>query len=379
MDVMARLAGARPALLDEGARPDPVTRARELAVAVRHDAPVPRKSWRPVRPRWALAALPVAAAVAVAVVQGGGGGSGVAPGGGGGNASDYLLAAASKVEAGGEGAGGAYWFQEEQLGTLHQVPGDDYVIDQRTTNRQWLAEESQDRWSEREDRGTGPASEEDEKAWRAAGAPGKWTLPAADGGGVVRQEPGGVVQRDAPNDGIDVVSIGGLATGRLDGLPTEPGALREELEKRSDDTFRPAEGGGKDELRDQIVVWQAIEIAVHQPADAELRAAAYRLLSQEPGVRDLGVVKDHSGRKGNGVALPSPEGNTELRLILDRSTGAPLGTLTVAVRAHDGWNEGETVSYTTTVEQRWTDTAPGFQKDSGAVGDGASESATREH
>ncbi|MEV7284258.1 CU044_5270 family protein [Streptomyces sp. NPDC093252] len=386
-DVMARLAAARPAALDDGAMADPVTRARELAAAVRHDTPpVSRKPWRPVRrPRWALAALPVAVAVTVTLVQGGGGGSG--DGSGGGTASDYLLAAAAKVEARGDGSGGDYWFQEERLGALHRVPGDGdgdqgegegaYVIDQRETGRQWLASGSDRRWSEYEDTGTGPASPADERAWRAAGSPDEWTLPESAGGDVVRREPSGVVKRDAPGDGVDVVPIGELTTDQLKSLPTEPGALRERLVELANARFRAADGS-PDDLTDRIVVWQAIEIAVRLPADAELRAAAYRLLSQEPGVRDLGVVEDRSGREGNGVALPAREGESELRLILDRSTGAPLGTLTVATRAHDGWAEGETTSYTTIVERRWTDTPPSFDRDLGMDEGRGSGSAVRQ-
>ncbi|MET8831489.1 CU044_5270 family protein [Streptomyces sp. NPDC004610] len=377
-DVMARLAAARPAALDDGATADPATRARELAAAVRHDTPVSRKSWRPVRsvrPRWALAALPVAVAVTVTLVQGGGGGSG--------DASDYLLAAAAKVEARGDGAEGDYWFQEEQLGALHRVAGEEggnegeYVVDQRERGRQWLAAGSDRRWSEYEDIGTRPASPADERAWRAAGSPAEWTLPESSGGDVVRREPTGVVKRDAPGDGVDVVPIGELTTDQLAALPTEPGALRARLVELANARFRSADGS-PDDLTDRIVIWQAIEIAVHLPADAELRAAAYRMLSQEPGVRDLGVVEDQSGREGYGVALPAREGESELRLILDRTTGTPLGTLTVATRAHDGWAKGDITSYTTTVEQRWTDTPPSFDEDMGMDEGRGSGSAARQ-
>ncbi|MFE4665150.1 CU044_5270 family protein [Streptomyces sp. NPDC056716] len=294
-----------------------------------------------------LDAVPVAAAVAVTLtlVQGGGGGSGTPDDTASGR--DYLLAAAEKVEATGD-----YWYQEEQTGTLHQVSGG-YVVDRRQTSRQWLAEGADLRWSQSMDNGTGPASDADERAWKAAGSPTQWTLPEEGGGGVVRQESGGVVQQDAPGGGVDIMPIGGLETDQLDGLPTEPDALRERLAELARAKLNAAD----DDLRG-IVVRQAVEIAVRLPADADLRAAVYRLLSQEPGVRDLGVVQDRSGRAGQGVAVPFDDGHAELRLVLDPSTGALLGTLTATTRAFDGWDKGAVTAYTTTVEQSWTDVPP---------------------
>ncbi|MFE2041799.1 CU044_5270 family protein [Streptomyces sp. NPDC059477] len=391
MDVMARLVAGRPDALDDGGRVDPVTRARELAVAMRPDVVVagPRKSRRPVRPRWGLAAVPVAAAVAVAVVQGGGGGSGaVTPGAEPAPADSYLLAAAAKVEATGEqGATGDYWYQEERTGTLHQVPGD-YVVDQRQMYRQWLAQGEDRRWSQTVDGGTGPASAGDERVWKEAGAPDLWTLP--DDGGTVRQQAQGVVQQDAPGGGADVFPIGGLETDVLDELPTDPEALRERLAELTDSRFKPGDGvqdgeeehgeqegqDGQDgqDIQDWIVQQQIIQIAVHLPADAELRAAAYRALAQEPGVKDLGVVKDRSGREGRGVSVPLNGGRYELRIVLDPATGAPLGTLTATTRAFDGWDKGAITAYTTTVEQSWTDVPPPFDDDLETSGPGASAS-----
>jgi hypothetical protein len=115
---------------------------------------------------------------------------------------------------------------------------------------------------------------------------------------------------------------------------------------------------------DRIVVNSAIELATSLPSSPALRAAAYRLLAAEPGVRSLGDVKDHTGRAGHAVALPSPYASApELRLIFDKSTGMPLGTETVATRSGDGAREGETLSYTTITSMQWTDEAPPFDTD----------------
>jgi hypothetical protein len=81
-------------------------------------------------------------------------------------------------------------------------------------------------------------------------------------------------------------------------------------------------------------------------------------------VRSLGDVKDHTGRTGYAVALPSPyESAPELRLIFDKSTGMPLGTETVATQSGDGASKGELLSYTTITAMKWTDEAPPFDTD----------------
>ncbi|MFB6879179.1 hypothetical protein [Streptomyces sp. NPDC056323] len=80
-------------------------------------------------------------------------------------------------------------------------------------------------------------------------------------------------------------------------------------------------------------------------------------------MRSLGDVKDHTGRTGYAVALPSPHGPVEIRLIVDKPTGMPLGIETVATRSGDGVSKGELQSYTSVTSMKWTEKAPPFHTD----------------
>lgn len=357
-------------MLDDGAVADSATRVRELAAAVQTDAPRPgrtapgRKPRVPARPRWAMASVSAAIAIGVtlAVIQVGDGGSSTDTVGTPGTGEEYLLVAAARLEAGdGETRGGGYWYQEEQSGSLRRVPGKndgaEYVVVQRETRSTWQAEAWEQRWTQVVDNGTRPASVPDERAWRNAGSPKEWHLPA--GFPPLRYHGAGVTHQDAPGTGdSDGVRMANMDLDRLKELPTDPGALRAALRNITKERFN-----APDTVLDRHVRQHLLDIAVHLPAEPKLRAAAYRTLSQETGVRDLGVIEDPSGRKGKGVALPQPGGDTEVRLVLNRKTGAPLGSFTVTTRAQDGWKKGTAISYSTIVSQRWTNTAPPFNKD----------------
>ncbi|MFD5556974.1 CU044_5270 family protein [Streptomyces sp. NPDC127068] len=365
--VMARLTAARPAELAGDAAPEPGVRRRELARALRRTSDhqgveVPSHAPRWGRRGWGagLVSAAVAAAVAVAVLPSDGPGAGAdsqaRPGAGLGN--DVLLAAATALERTAGEQRGAYWFQEESRGELHRVTGagdTPYVVDERTTTRRWVARTTEDHWSDRTGTGTRPATPDDVRAWRAAGSPRTWQVP---GGGSLRHRADGLLDRDAPGDGWDVEPIGALGPGDLRDLPTEAVALRERVRAATKRKYH-----APDEVLSRIVTTTLVNLAIHLPSGTELRAAAYRALAESPGVRSLGTVKDRSGRPGRGVAVPESGGVTELRIVFDAQRGTPLGTLTVAVREHDGWAKGAVVRYTTSVAQRWTDTAPPFDAD----------------
>ncbi|MFD7552153.1 CU044_5270 family protein [Streptomyces sp. NPDC059816] len=373
--VMARLTAARPPELAGDAAPEPAVRRRELAQALRRTSDhqgveVTSNAPRRGRRGWGagLVSAAVAAAVAVAVLPADGSGSGADPGArpgagpgtedGAEVGNDVLLAAAAALERVRGERRGAYWFQEESRGELHRVTGaggTPYVVDERTTTRRWVARTKEDHWSDQTDMGTRPATAQDARAWRAAGSPRTWKVP---GGGSLRHRAGGLLQRDAPGGGWDVEPIGALGPGDLRDLPTQAGALLERVRAATKQKYR-----APDDVVSWIVTTTLVNLAVHLPSGTELRAAAYRALAESPGVRSLGAVKDRSGRPGRGVAVPESGGLTELRIVFDAKTGAPLGTLTVAVRDHDGWAKGAVVRYTTSVAQRWTDTAPPFDDD----------------
>ena len=61
------------------------------------------------------------------------------------------------------------------------------------------------------------------------------------------------------------------------------------------------------------------------PVSTAVRAAAFRLLADMPGVRSLGQVTDPLGRQGVAVAIPYPR--EELRVIFDPATGTHLANV----------------------------------------------------
>ncbi|MER5769088.1 CU044_5270 family protein [Streptomyces sp. NPDC001985] len=401
-DVLRRLAAARPAHLDPEAPAGEGVRERELAAAMAGDRATHRTHGahgtrgaagvrrertaagtgsgrtgpgRLLSPRWGigLASAATAAVLGVTLLPAGDGGSS-APGtardaareagqgtlGDGASGGAYLLAAAERQEAGGDPAGdGAFWYQKERHGAMFRVPGANggpgYVVDDRYESREWLARDANRRWSRTTGIGARPASLGDERAWRQSGAPRAWDV--FTGFGKLRHEASGLIAQDAPGGSGDTMPMGEIQIRQLRGLPTDVEGLRERLHELVDEEYNaPAR-----HLR-ELVAAKALEIAVGMPAGPELRAAAYRLLAAEPGVRALGEIKDRSGRPGYGVALPSP-GGIERRIVLDKRTGAPLGTLTVATRDDHDRVKGEVIEYTTHLEQSWTDTPPPFDRD----------------
>ncbi|MGW3661206.1 CU044_5270 family protein [Streptomyces sp. NPDC005151] len=358
-DILHRLTAARPAHLDpDGPTPSPV-REEELATFTTRPRATrtarttarPRRAGRSLVPGLALATATAVAALVITdtVPQK----PGPAPSATSGSGSQILLAAASHVEQQPAGSG-TYWYVEEHLGSLHKFPGKNYTVAARTEQRYWTAAAENKQWSQLLDLGARPATKADEAAWKADGSPTSWNLK----GETFTYAGKGEIQHDAPGGIADVVTMGDLPLRLLATLPTDEQALRKRLFALVDKDYNAPE-----EILDRIVVDTAVRLATTLPSTPALRAAAYRLLAAEPGVRSLGDVKDHTGRTGYAVALPSPHEPAELRLIFDKSTGMPLGTETVATRSGDGVSKGELQSYTTITSMKWTEKAPPFDTD----------------
>ncbi|MET8747960.1 CU044_5270 family protein [Streptomyces sp. NPDC004728] len=358
-DILHRLTAARPAHLDPD-RPTPsAVREEELATftirprAMRtaRTAPRPRRAGRSLVPGLALATAAAVAAVVITdtVPEK----PGPAPSATSGSGSQILLAAASHVEQQPAGSG-TYWYVEEHIRSLHKVPGKHYTVAARTEHRYWAAAAENKQWSQSLDLGARPATKADEAAWKADGSPTSWNLE----GETLTYAGKGEIQHDAPGGTGDIVPMGDLPLRVLATLPTDEQALRKSLFTLVDKDYNAPK-----EILDRIVVDTAVRLATALPSTPALRAAAYRLLAAEPGVRSLGDVKDHTGRTGYAVALPSPHGPVEIRLIFDKSTGMPLGTETVATRSGDGVSKGELQSYTTITSMKWTEKSPPFDTD----------------
>ncbi|MGW0841239.1 CU044_5270 family protein [Streptomyces sp. NPDC002787] len=361
-DVLHRLTAARPAYLDPDLPTPSQVRQEELTTFMS----LPRatrtaraaRTRRVRRPLLSALALATATAVAAVVITGTGPEQpGSAPSATLGLGSRILLAAASHVEQQPAGSG-KYWYVEKQFADRYKVPGKNYSIDVRGEQRWWTATAGNKYWSQSLDTGARPSTKADEAAWKADGSPRSWDL--GNGADQIYTYAGkGEFDHDAPGGTADSVPMGEVPLRLLPTLPTDAKALRKRLFELVDKHYN-----GPEWTLDRIVVEDAVQLATTLPSTPALRAAAYRLLAAEPGVSSLGDVKDHTGRTGYAVALPSPyESAPELRLIFDKSTGMPLGTETVATRSGDGVSKGELLSYTTITSMKWTDEAPPFDTD----------------
>jgi hypothetical protein len=388
-DILQRLAAARPAHLAPDTPVDDTVRTIELTAAMAA-APTSSETRSPMarlrrrlRPVWGLG-LAAVATVAALVVTTTNLGPTHEPAQQSFSGRELLLAGANALDKQPQ-LEGDYWYQVEHRGYLTQVPGKNYVIDQRTVTRTWLAADADKRWTEHADLGARPATASDEAAWKADGSPHTFDLtdpatkahverenakkshhaPRPVPKDIVHYEGQGVIQRDAPGGGSEEMPSGDISVRELRGLSTNAHKLADQLLVMIDEDY-----DAPPKALHELVVDTARQIAFSMPSPPRLRAAAYRLLADEPGVRSLGTVEDHDGRTGYGIAMPSPyvadPGSLEVHYVFDRRTGMPLGSVTVAAAAFERWKAGDTINYTT-IAMRWTDQAPPFDTDTHPV------------
>ena len=119
----------------------------------------------------------------------------------------------------------------------------------------------------------------------------------------------------------------GLTTVPVDELPTEPGALREELERLwVASLLDPDKPRTEADLRWQLL-GDAAQILTVANASPELRAATFEMLARLPGVQTLGAVEDGRGRRGQGIRVDDGGDPAQVAtLIVDPATGDLLET-----------------------------------------------------
>lgn len=153
----------------------------------------------------------------------------------------------------------------------------------------------------------------DEAKWRAAGSP---ALLAP--------------QKRSVND-YDIpirYTIGSrqVTMDTLRKLPTGTSRLKTELNRR----WRAGRAAGTDTDGFTLYVWSTAQDLLAGPITPGTKAALYRVLAGQPGIRYVGTVKDRLGRPGTALAMPSSDG--ESRLIIDQRTGELL--------AYESWAKG---------------------------------------
>ena len=101
-----------------------------------------------------------------------------------------------------------------------------------------------------------------------------------------------------------------------------------------------------DDKEFDLYLWQTAVDLMTAPASPGTRAAVFRILADQPGIRSGGEVKDAAGREGVSVAVDSDDGY-EFRLVVDEDT-AELLEYAVA-------EKGEDTTRVTFEELGWTD------------------------
>ncbi|MDX3693267.1 CU044_5270 family protein [Streptomyces europaeiscabiei] len=387
-DVMKVLAGARPDELDPSRLADsPRQRAdlaRILAGATDGRAArfrVPGRLRGGIRPFGTVAALAAVAASAVVVSSLDRDPLGVSPGapaqsssaaaGPGSSPTDgrlELLSAAKKAET--SAGEGTYWqtiTRSEDVNVVSAAGGKGRLFAVRDTGTS--------EWSVGVRPGTrslmvsgldaviAPRTKEDEARWRAAGSPETMEAEVMGNelGGTLGYTMGAgrpMVIRTDHDDKIYALGSRNASYQDLLELPSDSAGLRRELERRHGE-----DSGAEISDRTAYVLRQATDL-ITMPVKPAVRAAAYRVLAEQPGVRGLGRVTDPLGREGVGVAFPgtdeTPLGSVEQRVVVDPSTGELLCEQLVLVepsaRAREAdLDAGTTVNYTATTRMGWSE------------------------
>lgn len=409
-DVLRALTAARPAQLEP--ENDPLRRERDLTAAFAQPRPADGRR-HPRVARWSgrrgLVAASGAAVVAVAIgattlVSATTAGVDAGPAVPGEVATAHsapalLLAAAARTETAAATVG-RYWLAERQMGRLSQVgPANDrYVLQVRGRMDLWMSTVPADPMGLVDQHvGAAPATASDEAAWKRAGSPAEWWL---DGQGNEvdpelpatpdRTRPGPSTSSGPGSEPTTVTAFpkahkltagpgaessfvlpdmpgwsfvtGGkhLTTDEFLALPTEPSALRRVIL-----ALRPA---GSDADDTTWLFEAGHQLLMGLPVSPKVRGAAYRMLSDLPGVRALGPMDDPSGRRGQAIAMTEQypgtlahTGPVEVILVFDPATGSTLATMRRLLRPHGhaAWAEPGTFwSYELLTKAGWTTATP---------------------
>ncbi|MEW2288558.1 CU044_5270 family protein [Streptomyces sp. NPDC047841] len=210
---------------------------------------------------------------------------------------------------------------------------------------------------------TEPRTAADRARWHAAGSPRKVETGTSTTSGAFKHSfvmgtgrP--TVMRTNTDDKIYALGPDNVSYKELRALPSTDGALRHYLEKlyAQDDSADNDTSG-----RSTWMLRQAGNL-VTMPVKPAVRAAAYRVMADLPGVRVVGRVTDTLGREGVGIEPPdtyqTPLGTTRQRLVFDPATGAMLSDQYLLVKpsaraGRAGLEAGTMVGCRATTRMNW--------------------------
>ena len=192
--------------------------------------------------------------------------------------------------------------------------------------------------------GARPESAADARAWRRAGSPDQWR----SGGGVLSADPG------PASEVTDIKHGTGDFGGKNDlWLPADPARLRAVF------LAHPRPGA---EGRDNVIVAGALTVMNSDNVLPAVRAAAFRVLADVPGMRMRPGVTDPEGQSGTAVWQDSWIGSglsyETTYVIIDPATGLLLASDSIAQTPVAGAAPGTVLYYSATTSAYWTNELP---------------------
>ncbi|MGW2222219.1 CU044_5270 family protein [Nonomuraea sp. NPDC001684] len=270
---------------------------------------------------------------------------------------------------------GAYWYKSELSDTLIRVRAGGRTFNAKvsSTSVLWVPRDPKDPvQTQNREPILSPATPADERAWRAAGSPGKVQRVCTPGTRaadcvklpMLAKDTACQYTRDvAPDQGPGATALGGYTPAQILALPADEKGLREWLR---------AEAAKKDKgvtppLEEVIA---GSRFLLSKPLRPAVRATVLRLLADLPTTAVRGVVRDPLSREG--LAVDFGEGKRYFRefgeddeviedhsTVLDPATGEILAEVTKAGEDTVGLSKGQTVdSQTWTPTTGWTDDRP---------------------
>ncbi|MFC5750420.1 CU044_5270 family protein [Actinomadura rugatobispora] len=223
---------------------------------------------------------------------------------------DVLLMAATNAE---KAPIGKYWHTRTVMGEIYAVGSsraDHYKVDSRQGNEYWIDRNGQGRFAHLDFTDV-PVTAQDRRKWQAAGSPTWVSIPNSEGSDAemrLDMRPlSGRAFRWMPADD----RYFGMTQKQIAELPTEPKALENALlnlkgrwravgQNGPDERMRALKG----QERARALSEAAGDLLSRIPAPPAVRAAAFRMLAAQPGVKAEGETTDPLGRKGTVVSLP---------------------------------------------------------------------------
>ncbi|MGI5170910.1 CU044_5270 family protein [Spirillospora sp. CA-253888] len=328
-------------MLDEPPTPESEAAVRHrLLNGMREPGRPARRTWR--RPAlWGGFGLAATAAAVTGAVVLSSGTTPRAPDPDGGPAAQpmsartVLLAAAERAEA--APAGGKYWHVLRVQSRTFYNAREDYRVFGQQLIGQWSRPDGRS-WTGYRGLGAVPVSAEDAPAFRRAGSP----------------DPNPISPTLTRGTGTKtfLVCDREMTFKQVQALPTDPGKLGSAL-KRAIPRDHPTAGDTADEVVKNCVTGLLSSV----PAPPKVRAAAYRMLADMPGVTAMGAVTDERGRKGFGLRVRVMKGITDT-VIIDQASSLVLSTSRTAPSDSGKTGERKALGKVLYLQAGWTDSEP---------------------